>query len=347
MPDINLSYQWMINLCNAANTGYSQSYRRGQTVNGITYYDCSSSISAALSAGGFFATNPWFTTSTMRTFLQQTGFQSVNIGTRWLPGDIVWRSGHCEMVYQSGEDTGGGVTMGAHSSDRPLDEQISINNYVSTPDMYTELWRYGGGATGLTWISGNYYLDNTQMQNNAYVQYSDLYAKGWTRNAIAGLLGNEQVESTINPGVWQNLDEGNYNIGFGLVQWTPATNFTDWATAQGYNITDGNAQDIWLDTMSNTSGQWIPTTDYPMSFEEYKVSTEPPDYLASVWLHNFERAGVEREQDRRDYANTWYDYLGGLTPIPQPSNPIPGWNTSLYIQYGAIAESIRKRRKYK
>ena len=63
MPNINVAYQWAVNACNAPNIGYSQQYRRGQTVNGITYYDCSSFISKALTEAGFFSINPWFTTS--------------------------------------------------------------------------------------------------------------------------------------------------------------------------------------------------------------------------------------------------------------------------------------------
>ena len=53
MPDINRSYSWAINTCNADNVGYSQSYRNQKTVNGITYYDCSSFIWYALKAGNF------------------------------------------------------------------------------------------------------------------------------------------------------------------------------------------------------------------------------------------------------------------------------------------------------
>ena len=32
MPNINVAYQWAVNACNAPNIGYSQQYRRGQTV---------------------------------------------------------------------------------------------------------------------------------------------------------------------------------------------------------------------------------------------------------------------------------------------------------------------------
>ena len=69
MPDINVAYNWEVSMCNAPNIGYSQAYRQGQTVNGITYYDCSSFQSAALTAAGFFETNPWFTTFSMGQML--------------------------------------------------------------------------------------------------------------------------------------------------------------------------------------------------------------------------------------------------------------------------------------
>lgn len=47
MPDINAAYTWAVNCCNLPNVGYSNIYRNQQTVNGITYYDCSSFINYA------------------------------------------------------------------------------------------------------------------------------------------------------------------------------------------------------------------------------------------------------------------------------------------------------------
>lgn len=316
MPDLNISYQWSINACNNPNIGYSQAYRRGQTINGITYYDCSSFISAALTAGGFFTTNPWFVTWNMPSYLAQAGFIQMETTVAWLPGDILLNSGHTEMCYQGGEAGQGGITMGAHTDGVPLSEQVSINNYTTSPSYYTSLWRYPGGATTLNWIYGNYYLSESEMQNNAYVFYSYMFFKGYTLNSIAGMLGNFQVESTINPGIWQDLDEGNYNVGFGLAQWTPATNYTNWANANGYEITDGNGQCEWLDSETVISGQWIQTDEYPISWDEYKLSSETPEYCASAFLKNFERAGVEKEEERQLNARRWYDYLENLSPYP-------------------------------
>ena len=174
----------------------------------------------------------------------------------------------------------------------------------------------------MAWISDNRYLTEAEMKNNADIIKSYLASKGWTLNAIAGLLGNMQSESSINPGIWQSLIENNMSGGFGLVQWTPATNFTDWADTNGYAWTDGNAQLKWIDEVTTSFGQWIETTDYPLTFEAFKTSSETPEYLASAFLKNFERAGVEVEETRRSQALSWYTYLnsgGSTNPTPTPS----------------------------
>lgn len=63
--------------------------------------------------------------------------------------------------------------------------------------------------------SGNFYLNMPQMTENAKHIMSYLLDKGWTKNAICGMLGNMQTESTINPGIWQSLIAGNYSGGLG------------------------------------------------------------------------------------------------------------------------------------
>ena len=46
-----------------------------------------------------------------------------------------------------------------------------------------------------------------------------------------------------------------------------------------------------------------------MTWNQFKSSSESPEYLASAFLKNFERAGVEVESARRSAARKWYDYL--------------------------------------
>lgn len=159
------------------------------------------------------------------------------------------------------------------------------------------------------WTIGNFALSQEQMNANAVEVYKYFSGKGWSLNAISGVLGNMQSESYINPGVWQSLISGNYSGGFGLVQWTPATNYTNWASANGYGITDPNGQLYWIDALSATTGQWIPTSAYNISWSAFKVSGQSPEYLASAFLKNFERAGVEVEATRRSQARYYYNLL--------------------------------------
>lgn len=162
----------------------------------------------------------------------------------------------------------------------------------------------------MAWTIGNFYLTQAQMEENALEVYNTLDGYGWSLNAISGILGNMQSESNINPGLWQSLYEGNYSGGFGLVQWTPATNYTNWAAQNGYGISDPAGQLYWINNVTTQAGQWISTNSYPLSFYDFKVSAESPEYLASAFLKNFERAGVEVEAQRQTQARYWYDYLG-------------------------------------
>ena len=319
MGSIDIAYNWMIQTCNTPNIGYSQAYRQGQTINGITYYDCSSIISKSLTVGGFYENNPWFTTNTMVNDLRNLGFNVYPTSIEWVAGDILLNvtQGHTEMCYSGNGANGGGVTMGAHTDTLPLSEQVSINTYVTSPDYYEYVLRYGSGVIPLKWIEGNRYLNDDEMKNNAYVFFQTMLAKGFSMNAIAGMLGNIESESSINPGIWQDLQMGNYSVGFGLVQWTPATNYTFWALNNGYDITDGYGQCKWIDTETD-KGQWIETENYMISWEEFKTSVESPEYLASAFLKNFERAGVEVEETRRQQARKWYEYLKDFKPIKPP-----------------------------
>ena len=80
-------------------------------------------------------------------------------------------------------------------------------------------------------ISENRFLSVEEMKDNAQYILNYFLDKGWSKNAICGMLGNMQTESTINPGIWQDLNEGNTVNGFGLVQWTPATKLINWCNS--------------------------------------------------------------------------------------------------------------------
>lgn len=163
--------------------------------------------------------------------------------------------------------------------------------------------------------SGNFYLTLSQMKVNSEYIYGYLITRGWTLNSICGMLGNMQTESTINPGIWQSLNEGNYSGGFGLVQWTPATKYTNWATDRGYSIgdIDANLERIEYEVVNNL--QWINPS---MTFAQFKSSTDTPYNLAMLFLKHYERPANPNQPQRGTQANFWYNYLSGVDP-PDPS----------------------------
>src|SRR5574343_601659 len=94
-----------------------------------------------------------------------------------------------------------------------------------------------------TWVqAGNRYLTEEEMKQNAQYVLDYMSLKGWSKNAICGMLGNMQTESNINPGLWESLDMGNLNGGFGLVQWTPASIVINWCNQNNKNYNDMDAQ---------------------------------------------------------------------------------------------------------
>lgn len=173
----------------------------------------------------------------------------------------------------------------------------------------------------MAFISGNRYLSESEMQNNALLIRDYLVNAGWSMNSIAALLGNMEAESTINPGIWQSLDSSNTSGGFGLVQWTPSTNYTNWALNNGYAIDDGYGQLKWIDEQTVPTGQWIQTDLYSITFEEFKTLKMSVSYLTSAFLKNFERAGVEVEEQRIANAEKWYSYISGSDIPEDPDDP--------------------------
>jgi murein DD-endopeptidase MepM/ murein hydrolase activator NlpD len=157
----------------------------------------------------------------------------------------------------------------------------------------------------------NRFLTKEEMTVNADYILSFLLSRGWTKNAVAGMLGNMETESTINPAIWQSLDYGNMSGGFGLVQWTPASKYTDWADANGYVWENIDGQLTRLQYEIDNSLQWISTSEYPLSFAEFKVSTQTPEYLADAFLKCYERPAEQNQPDRQTQARYWYDTLTG------------------------------------
>ena len=315
MPNLSTTYQYVIDACNDPNIGYSQGYteRRSITlgVNYRTYCDCSSLMSKALTVGGYLKNNPWFGTGEERTYLRSAGWQQFPISGEWRPGDILWRSGHTEMVYSGG--TGKGVTMGAHGvKGKEFPDQVSIRTSDSYASSWSELYRDPTQTVeAYKWHMSNSYLSEygDDMTANAYMVYQYFRDLGFTDQSIAGLLGNMQQESTINPGLWENTPA--QSGGYGLVQWTPASGWFNYASAHNIDTTDadesGDGQCACVNNCTN-DGQWIPTGSYPYTWAEFAQLTDVHEAV-KAFMYEYERPGIPALQNRLDFADHWYDVI--------------------------------------
>lgn len=173
-----------------------------------------------------------------------------------------------------------------------------------------------------TYYSGNRYLTMSEMKVNARYIYNYLSARGWTLNAIAAMLGNMQTESTLNPAIWQDLKQNNMKNGYGLAQWTPASAYITWCSDNGYNLAAMDTALKRIEYELENGLQYYPTNTYPMTFSQFKVSTDDPQWLANVFLNNYERPADRTQPQRGEQALFWYDYLRGVLPDePDPDYP--------------------------
>lgn len=177
--------------------------------------------------------------------------------------------------------------------------------------------------------------------------------------AIAGMLGNMQAESGMNPWRWQG-DKVNYNLGYGLYQFTPARTYTTGAagytgyapslsvtqTTPGASPTDGICQcecmlyDRFRKWTTSCWRSYWDKDQYPFLWSESQFIREQwgsegrltmaqfasiTDLYAATFafLACYEGPSVPNMDTRYDLAVQCYEYLEGHPP-PDPDPPGPG-----------------------
>lgn len=148
--DLQACYNWLAQKCAESNIQYSQAYRNMRTVNGITYFDCSSFLFFGMWLGGgldigalgYPTTLSWYTNpnyqtgevanawivQTMEPKLLSLGWVDVrtDLPSDWLPGDVLikYNQWHTEMVYS----TNPLQQMGARNPNLDPADQVAIHN---------------------------------------------------------------------------------------------------------------------------------------------------------------------------------------------------------------------------
>ena len=150
-----------------------------------------------------------------------------------------------------------------------------------------------------------------QREHNARNLYKFFKRKGWSIAALAAMTGNMQFESYLNPGQWETGKEPETDGGFGLVQWTPYTNFADWAGPTWRYNYDLQMQRIQYELDNGL--QWQSTSDYPISFYQFsraRRSDYSIEWLTRAFEYCYER-GTWNNQ-RVVYAERWYKFYHHL-----------------------------------
>ena len=179
--------------------------------------------------------------------------------------------------------------------------------------------------TGTVYVNSDDYLGAGQSESvkkamqdsNAQFIYNYLTAYGFTPQAACGVLGNIMKECTMNPAKWQGVPNSAANLtkGYGLFQWTPATNYLRRAVNLGMiNYQTIAAMDTYADTAGNEKAlalsqleymlagcfakfQWYKPAaadkhaPYEFTIQEYMASTLDAGTLAIVFHDHFERSG--------------------------------------------------------
>jgi morphogenesis protein 1 len=181
------------------------------------------------------------------------------------------------------------------------------------------------------------YLTTAQMENNA-VEFNAYFTGKYTLASICGMLGNIQRESTLNPGIKQTVS---VSSGWGLIQWTPSSNLTDYANAQGKDWKDGKLQCqlINAEVLEGYGGQWIPTKSYPYSGLEFSQLKDVEEAVKAYCFER-ERAGVVALDERIQNGKNWYEYLSGT---PLPPTPLPPTPPTLTKRHLPIYMMMRRR----
>jgi hypothetical protein len=194
-------------------------------------------------------------------------------------------------------------------------------------------------TTTLTWVHPNdTFLTDTEKMNNAQIvaNYFKAATGGWVKEAIAALCGNMAHESSLNPDMHELGYGDSPDRGYGLVQWTPMTKYTDWASANALPWDDGNSQLARINYEVDNNIQWFNNPNTPefdsVSFADFRSGAGMDvDTLTKCFMAKYEHpnwtAGMNSLADRQAYARSYYDSLdwtgtgtGGGTVTPSSSH---------------------------
>ena len=234
-----------------------------------------------------------------------------------------------------------------------------VNDWWMTTDT--------GGSMGTTNTSG---ITSKQI-HNAYKVRNYFKAQNWSDSAIAGMIGNMQLESWLSPALIQGTHRSQLpnsaaslsdvpnsvmlnfyanpgsGYGIGLVQWDGYTatapagqKLVSFAERYGLNWYDGDTQTFRILREYQTNIQWTPYTISGIYWQwsNYIVNTETPEVSAHVWQACYEVSDPATLTTRQENARYWYDYF-----IAHPYQPLPVWMINIINSKKRGVNIVRRR----
>ncbi|AAK19875.1 minor structural protein 3 [Lactococcus phage Tuc2009] len=220
--------------------------------------------------------------------------------------------------------------------------KVDGNFYVNGVKIDKNGGSSGGGDNG--W-NGQYPPEVTTDRDKRYWQiWAMAIGAGFSKQAAAALLGNEQGESDANP----TADEGGGRPGFGygVWQWTDSSGASSGRVYMINLMTRAGVTDN-PDTITAQfkllmwhaqNGQWIAKSSYPYSWTQFMTLTNI-NTATQAFVANFERP-LNGHPERSTWAQEWYNKFvnlgipsgsgGYIAPISRPITVTSemGWRTS-------------------
>lgn len=290
---------------------YSQGARLGPNS-----FDCSSAVHFALIAGGFIPPGTFIgNTDSLFGTLEAHGWNQV-ARNQVVRGDVfIWgvrgrsggNAGHTGVFVENGwviDCHGGGGITGV----RNYDQTYSFMG--GTPAAYYHHPSSSGKEPPKP------VRTLTPQEKVAWNIWQVLSKKGYSKQSVAGILGNVEAECSMNP----DTDQIGGGGGYGLVQWT-SPNLGEAGRAYVQRLLkDAGIQGDYRNEVTQAQlidhgmyhGQWIGRV-VPTSPDEFKKTTDTNNAVFA-FLKNFERAGVERLSVRQAGARRWLEFLSTYNP---------------------------------
>lgn len=196
------------------------------------------------------------------------------------------------------------------------------------------------------WTNRNPMWDRETKAHNVDIIAGYFLNKGWTLEAVCGMLGNMELEAFFNPAQWQIghpiEDPREYNdTGFGLVQWTPWQKYTSWCEQNGYDWR--NNYDYELDRIQyemENGLQWEMRAGYDISFADYTQLEADLEYMTQAFFWCYEY-GTPMMEQRIANAYYWWNYLSDNPPPPPGPEPSPVSGNKMNIMFYLKSKSKR------